>query len=357
MSKISNTVSLRDKLYGCICGAHIGSAMGAQVEGWFYDKIEETFGTVDKLWSYEHYNNGWKREPGTTEDGIERQKLMITAIMEKQNRVNAEDVKTSWVKHIKPISIGMVSEPFEATLLGMAKSGVPAKDIGRYCDYAGLNSFARSCHPIGLINAGDIQGAIDDVLEVGQLYQTTNSRGLKWASVTGVAIAAATKPDATVDSVIGAIYDYCDPDIVVKEIDRELKHTADCKDFGELRKAFDSVYSGIGMTYAFAHANEVVTKGVCIFKMTNGSLYDAMIAGVNMGRDTDCTAAVAAGIAGAFSGHDSMPEELIKQVDYATSINKYTNTQRTLRENADGLYNAFQSKINKMKAYVEEMDI
>ena len=49
--------------------------------------------------------------------------------------------------------------------------------------------------------------------------------------VTAVAIAEATKPNATVDSVIGAIFDTCDPDIVVKEIDRQLKHTAHCKDF------------------------------------------------------------------------------------------------------------------------------
>lgn len=354
---MSENVSLRDKFYGTICGAHIGSSMGAQVEGLLHNQIEERYKTVDSLWSYEHYNNGWEREPGTTEDGIERQKLMITAIIEKQDRVNAEDVKASWIKNIMPISIGMVSEPFEATLLNMAKSGIPAKDIGRYCDYAGLNSFARSCHPIGLINAGNIDGAIEDVMEVGQLYQTTNSRGLKWACVTGVAIAAATKKDATVDSVIGHIYDNCDADLVVKEIDRGLKKTKDCKDFRELRVAFDSIYSGFGMTYAFAYANEVVTKGICIFKMTNGILYDAMIAGVNLGRDTDCTAAVAAGISGALSGSSSMPETLINQVNYATSVNPYTNTQRTLRENSDGLYNAFKSRLNKMKKYAQDMDI
>ena len=45
-----------------------------------------------------------------------------------------------------------------------------------------------------------------DILEVGQLYQTANSRVLKWACVTGVSIAEGTKPDATVDSVLGAIY-------------------------------------------------------------------------------------------------------------------------------------------------------
>lgn len=348
-------VNLRDKFYGCIAGAHVGSAMGAAVEGWSYQEIEAKYGTLEKLLPYHHYNNGWIREPGTTEDGIERQKLMITAIMEKKDRVNAEDVKKIWIRDIKPISIGMVSEPFEATLLAMAKTGIPARDLGKYCDYAGLNSFSRSCHPIGLINAGDEAGAIADVLEVGQLYQTSNSRGLHWACVTAVAIAAGTKPNATVDTVLGAIYDHCEPDQVVKEIDRELKRTLACKDFRELRTAFDNVYSGCGMPYAFSFANEVVTKAVCIFRMVNGNLRDAMVAAVNMGRDVDCITAVASGISGALTGTASLPQEWIDQTDHATSINPYTNTQRTIRENADGLYEAYIARYEKMKKTFEAM--
>ena len=64
-------ITLKDKFRGCIMGAHIGSAMGAQVEGWTWQKIEEKCGFVEDFTSYEHYNNGWVREPGTTEDGIE----------------------------------------------------------------------------------------------------------------------------------------------------------------------------------------------------------------------------------------------------------------------------------------------
>ena len=177
-------ITVRDKFYGCILGAHIGSAMGAAVEGWTWQQIEEKYGLLTTLEPHVCYDNGWMRLPGTTEDGIERQKLMITAMIEKQGRVNAEDVRAAWLKHIKPEAPGMVSEKFEATLLGMARSGIPARDLGRYCDYAGLNAFSRACHPLGLINAGDIAGARDDVFEVGQLYQTTNSRGLQWAVTT-----------------------------------------------------------------------------------------------------------------------------------------------------------------------------
>jgi hypothetical protein len=347
---------LRDKFKGCIGGCHIGSAMGAAVEGMLYPEIEQAYGFVDSYLPYEHYNNGWKREPGTTEDGVERQKLMILAIAEKGDRVTAEDVKNSWVKNANPNAAGWISEPFEGNLLAMAKSGMPARDIGKYCDYAGLNSFARACHPIGLIHAGDIDGAMDDIYEVGQLYQTSNSRGLKWACVTGVSIAAATLPHATVDSVLGAIYDTCDKDLVVREIDTHLKGSRGISDIQDLRRYFDDYYSGKGMPYPFSYANEVVTKGICIFQMVKGCTKDAILAGVNMGRDTDCVAAVAGGISGALCGSSSIPEEWITQLDYAAGVNPYTCEQHTLEEHTDMLYQAFETRMDALKQYIHRME-
>ena len=351
---IKANVPLNEKFYGCICGTHIGSSMGAVVEGWTYERIEEKYGTLEDLLPYEHYNNGWVRDAGTTEDGVERQKLMITAIMRKGGRVNAEDVRAVWRTDINEKAPGNVSEPFEGELLAMAKSNMPARDIGKYCDYSGLNSFARACHPIGLINAGDPASAVEDVFEVGQLYQTSNSRGLQWACVTAVAIASATKPDSTVDSVIADIAKYCSRS-VVNEINSRLKLTANCKDFRELRKAFDTIYNGTGMPYSMSYANEVVTKSICIFNMVKGDVREAIIAGVNLGRDTDCITAIAAGIAGSLSGPSTVPVQWIEQVDASTKVNPFTNTKRTMRENSDGLYDAFKNRLLTMKAYYDTM--
>lgn len=61
-------ISLREKFFGCIVGCHVGSSMGAPCEGWSYEQIEAKHGTIDRLMPYQHYNNGWNREPGTTED-------------------------------------------------------------------------------------------------------------------------------------------------------------------------------------------------------------------------------------------------------------------------------------------------
>lgn len=328
--------------------------MGAAVEGWPYSRIEATYGTLADFQSYEHYGNGWKREPGTTEDGVERQKLIITAIIEKQDRVTAEDVRRIWLRDIKPESIGMVSEPFEAELLAIAKSKIPARDIGRYCDYSGLVTFSRSCHPVALINAGCIPDAVADILEVGQLYQVANSRGLKWASAVGIAIAAATTPGASVDTVLDAVLTHTDASVAA-EIRRGLALADKCRDFRELRAAFDEIYSGTGIPYAQSYANEVVTKAFAVFKLVRGNPKDAVIAAVNFGRDTDCLAAVAGGISGALSGAADIPQHWINQLDRATKLNPYTNSQRTLRETADGLYKAFRARLKRLEEYVAVM--
>ena len=365
--------TLRDKFFGCICGAHIGSAMGAVVEGDPFEKTEARYGTLQTLEPYEHYDNGWMCTAGTTEDGIERQKMIITAILDKQDRVNAEDVRAIWLRDMNPLAPGNVSEPFEGTLLAMARTGILARDIGKYCDYSNLVSVARSCHPLGLINAGDEKAAKADVMEVGQLYQTTNSKGLKWATVTAVAIAAATRPHATVDSVIQAIYDHCNDRQVVEgrgdwyprwagldiaeEIEVALNATKHCKDFRELRLEMNKIYFAYGLPYSQAFANEIVTKGICVFKMTGGDVKQAMIAAVNLGRDTDCAAAVAAGIAGALSGTETLPKEWIEQVDYATTLNPYTNSKRTLRQTADGLFEAYKARLDRATALAKYMGV
>ena len=41
------STTLQDKFFGCICGCHIGSAMGAPVEGMTYEEIDRKYGYVE----------------------------------------------------------------------------------------------------------------------------------------------------------------------------------------------------------------------------------------------------------------------------------------------------------------------
>ncbi|QHW33709.1 hypothetical protein GZH47_24870 [Paenibacillus rhizovicinus] len=365
---MSEKVSLKDKFYGCIAGAHVGAAMGAPVQGRSWQEIDAEHGVLAGLLPYE---NGWMREAGTTESGVERQKLLIAAITERRDRVTAEDVRAVWVRELQPPAIAKQMEPYDAGLLAVAGSGIPARDLGKYCDYAGLNSFSGWCHPVGLINAGDVKNAIRDAFELGQLYQASRSYGVKWSGVTAAAVAAATKPGATIDTVIADLFTFCDysdvgaqidgykygylRDNVIAELDSGLKRTANCTDFRELREAFDRTYHGCGVPYGNSFSNEVVTKAICIVRMVKADVHDAIIAGANMGRDTVSVTALAAGISGAISGASSLPEQLVNQVDRASALNDYSFTQRTIREQADGLYAAFQARLQTINNLVEEM--
>jgi hypothetical protein len=122
-----------------------------------------------------------------------------------------------------------------------------------------------------------------------------------------------------------------------------------------MREAFDGVYSGAGIPYALSFANEIVTKAVCIFRMVGGDLKDAVIAGVNMGRDTDCVTAIAAGISGALGGAATLPPEWVEQTDRATELNPYTNSKRTLRATSDALFGAFQARLKRLTEYAAGM--
>ena len=93
-----------------------------------------------------------------------------------------------------------------------------------------------------------------------------------------------------------------------------------------------------------------------MFKVTKGNATDAIIGAVNFGRDTDCLAAVAGGLAGALSGIQTIKQEWIDQVDEATKQNKYTNSQRTLKDTADGLYEAVLARIEKARNWANTLE-
>ena len=359
-------ITLQDKFRGCIAASWVGSAMGAPVEGWLPDRIQQVHGFVDKLLPYKHYTSytDWSRLPGTTEDGIERQKLIATAIIEKQDRILAADLVAVWLRDLDPDKVIYKQERFDRSLLELARSGVPPSELGRLWPFPNVVSMARSSHPIGLINAGDPQGAADDSFEVGQVYLRPTSFGLRWAALYNAALAEACKPQATVESVIevakhfvhyraedGSLYALYDT--IEREVDHALDLAAKHSDPVAMRDEFYRFYYGGGyFNYGFAQANEIVSKGLAVFALSRGDPRQAILTAVNFGRDTDCLAAVAGGLSGALSGVQAVPAEWVAQVNQATAQDPYTNNRRTIEGTADGLLAAFQARRQRLADYV-----
>ena len=104
-----------------------------------------------------------------------------------------------------------------------------------------------------------------------------------------------------------------------------------------------------------SQANEVVSKGLAVFAISRGHPKEAILTSVNFGRDTDCLAAVAGGLAGALSGVRTIPEEWISQVNEATRQDSYTNNHRTIEETADGILEAFLARKERLEDYLRWM--
>jgi ADP-ribosylglycohydrolase len=362
-------VTLKDRFQGCIAASWIGSAMGAAVEGWSAEGIKARHGVLDRLLPYAHYTGDvkWDRAPGTTEDGIERQKLIATAIIEKGDRVLAQEVAAIWVRDIDPAKIVYKQEPFDRGFLELARAGLPASELGQLYLYPNVVSLARSAHPLGLINAGDSRGAADDAFEVGKLYARETAYGVRWAALYLAALAEACRPNASVASVLATAKEfvhyreegqalYARYDTIEGEVERALGLAEKHSDAMAMRDEFyQHYYGGDYFNYGMSQANEIVAKGLAVFAITQGNPRDAIISAVNFGRDTDCLAAVAGGLAGALSGPEALPTEWIEQVNAATRQDPYTNNQRTIEETADGLFNAFLSRRQRLRDYVDSM--
>jgi ADP-ribosylglycohydrolase len=56
-------------IYGGVAGAYIGNAFGAPVEGWTWERIEKTYGFLDKFVADPRAKGG-QSQPGWTEDGL-----------------------------------------------------------------------------------------------------------------------------------------------------------------------------------------------------------------------------------------------------------------------------------------------
>lgn len=363
-------ISLYDKIYGCLAASRAASAMGAAVEGWPAARIQESYGFLERFLPYIHYGYRgvtWERMPGTTEDGIERQKLICQAIIEKGDRITVEDLARVAVNNTDPKKMWYMSEPDDIRLVEFLKAGVHPAEVGALSGWHALNAMARASHPIGLINAGDPQGAVRDAADVGRMLFRSSDVALAWAGLYDAAIAAALLPEATVDSVIQSVYDvvegfqnalhnYYKAGNIRGEIERGLGIVERSQNFDEARNAFDQVYSGSGTPYAMSSAAETVTKALAMFVLAQGEARSAILYGVNLGRDTDCIAAMAGGLAGALSGFEAVPGEWIAQVDEATFANPYTNFQVRVEEHAKGIYSALQARLHKAQDWIDRFE-
>jgi len=361
--------NLHDRIYGCIAASRIGSSMGTLTEGWSVERIKQVYGVVEDLadrpsrspepvrrraqaWSERYF---WRyphdSKAGETEDGIERQKLIATAIIEKKGRITASDLAAVIVRDVdEKRDFGYRMWVGDALLYPFVKAGVPANYVGMFSAWPGIVSFTRACHPIGLVNACNPEAAARDAWEVGMLYQPTFSTGLPCAAAFVAGLAEACRPKATRDTVVETVRRTCG-EAVLAEIDACMEVAAKHRDALAMRDEMNARYAGLPGDFS----EELLAKGLAIFYVTAGDVRKTIIAGVNFGRDTDCVTAIASGFSGALSGTASIPAKWIETVDKAEAEAEHTVSHLSCRETADGIYAAVLNEMEKSKRQLADL--
>src|SRR5687768_2264562 len=113
------TASTFSKIFGCIAGSRIGSSMAMPTEHLPIEESERRYGFLDEIqgitqnakeFRWPHGPRTLKKHyefpAGSTEDGIERQKLIADAIIVKGNRINIGDLGQSWLRNIREEHFG-----------------------------------------------------------------------------------------------------------------------------------------------------------------------------------------------------------------------------------------------------------
>jgi len=173
--------------------------------------------------------------------------------------------------------------------------------------------------PVGIVNAGDPEGAYREAVDVAGAHQW--SYGREAAGVMAAAVAEALRPEATIASIV----DVCL--MLAHDGTREAIHAAvaaarECSGWEQavprLREAvrpFDSV----GEEYrrpapdarrpSRAKAIEELPVALGMLVATGGAWRESVLGCVNYGRDADSIAGMAGAIAGARHGIAAIPEE------------------------------------------------
>lgn len=309
----------KDKILGSVLGAAVGDAMGAATEMRTTEQIVELFGSLVKEFK-QPPNDTFARNnlPGQVTDDFSLAYYLMKALIRHDGNVTGDMIKEALLAWSE-------DEHYFAPFAGPTTRAAIEKLKGNAVDVPGAienwnakatNGSAMKIFPIGLINPGNIDKAIDDAVTVSLPTHNTHL-SISGACAVAAAVSEAMKPDANVYSVVQAgLYGAVQGEkrgretgitvagpSVVKRMELAIDIALKCKSLEEaMREIGDVVGSGL-------HISEAVPAAFGIFVAAQGNTMDCIYAGVNIGNDTDTVATMAGAMAGALKGSSSIPSQ------------------------------------------------
>jgi len=192
------------------------------------------------------------------------------------------------------------------------------------------------CGPIGLVNACDPCGAYKEAISFASAHQW--SYGLEAAGVFAATIAAATIPDITIDKIIEIAIELAEDGtkLAISSLLKATRTMNPMEDNANRLCQIVSNYTGInneflrpreilgGPSESYTPSRkksiEELPIALSYVNLYKNDPYEALIEGINYGRDSDSIGATIGAIIGAQHGIHIFPQDILKELQ---EINGY----------------------------------
>jgi ADP-ribosylglycohydrolase len=322
---------LTDRAVSCLSAAAVGDALGGATEGWEAHEIEEHFGgPVEGIVQSIRHARGlvkpfspfWKGDGHVTDDTL-MTRVLVGAYSSKRDHLDAYDVERLLLPAIVDEKTWVPELDREDLLyhrLFLAEKWLVLKIRYGHTDPrdAGVGNIvncgaAMYIAPVGIANAGDPDGAYLEALDLTGAHQS--SYGREAAGVLAAAVAEAMRLEATTDTVVETCLRLA-KDGTRAAIEAVTSAAAGFDGWrsgglAALRAAFvpfDSVgerYAEPGLnarTPSRLHSIEELPIALGLLVACRGDTDEAILGGVNYGRDSDSIASMGGALAGALGG-------------------------------------------------------
>lgn len=349
---MSGADRLADVVSGVLAGAAVGDALGGATEGWTPEQITERWGgrvTGVVPPYYENWRTARPIAPYHKGDGhVTDDTLMTHALIEvyaeRRTHLDAFNVASDLV----PKMIGdlrwvpeLEAEALILQRVFLAEKWLVAKLHYGHVDprEAGVGNIVNCgatmyMAPVGLVNAGDPEGAYREAIDMAGAHQS--SYGREAAGVFAAAVAAAVAPGATVASVLDAVRSLAHDgtaaaiEAVLTAVEETASEDLDDAGIGAVIRAAVAPYDTVGDAYrapamdarlpSRTKSIEELPAALGFVLAYDGDLRAAVLGAVNYGRDSDSIATMAGAICGGLGGSAAVPQEWVRAIETASRL-------------------------------------
>jgi ADP-ribosylglycohydrolase len=309
----------------------IGDALGAPTEGKSPAEIDRRFGWVDDF------------ESGGTDDTVLRD-ILARTLTRTSGYATIDDWADDWLAGWDEIFGPKQNRFFLSVLHTARRLRVQGEPRMAALGNIPCSSSAMCIAPVGLVNACNPAQAAAQATHLASLINVQDAGFCQdGAAIVAAAVAAACRPDATVESI-------------VQQALAPVPATSGARMLAGVQQALDAIRQRDYADFrAYAHKHkeqffqvrkanslETVPLTLALFSLAGGDVERCVTYAANFGGDTDTMAAMAGAIAGAFGGVGSIRPDWVEKAK--------RNADQNQEELARGLTTAAVTKLDRERA-------